>query len=289
MLRKVAFVTYSALPYLTEDDRLALDPLRAEGAETQAVLWDSPDVRWEEFDCVVMRSCWEYHLRVEEFSAWIDRMERAGVRLWNPPQVIRLNMDKRYLEGLAQKGVTVAPSVWLEKGESLSLAAMLRENGWEEAVVKPTISMTAFKTWITSPAQASTDEEAVREILKSSGVMIQRFVPEVRTKGEWSFIFFWKKYSHGVLKRAKAGDFRVQNDFGGYLEDAAPSRSLVEQAQRIVDLVEEPLLFARVDGIDVDGTLLLMELELIDPVLFLGADRHAPLRFASAIMSTALF
>lgn len=286
-MRKVAFVTYSDLPRLTEDDRLAIEPLRAEGAETEAVLWDADDVRWEEFDCVVMRSCWEYHLRVEEFSAWIDRMERMGVALWNPAPVIRSNMDKRYLEGLAKKGVAIAPSVWLEKGATINLEAVLNEHGWEQAVVKPTISMTAFKTWITSPARAGADEAAVREILKSSGVMIQRFVREVRTSGEWSFMFFWKKYSHSVLKRAKPGDFRVQNDFGGYLEDRSPPASLIEQAQRIVDLVEEPLLFARVDGIEVDGTLLLMELELIDPVLFLGADRHAARKFAGAIMSTA--
>jgi glutathione synthase/RimK-type ligase-like ATP-grasp enzyme len=285
-VRKVAFVTYSGLPRLTEDDRLALEPLREQGAEAQAVLWDSPDVRWEEFDSVVIRSCWEYHLRVEEFSAWIERMERKGVPLWNPPRVVRSNIDKRYLEGLAEKGVAVAPSVWLEKGARLNLEAVLREHDWEQAVVKPTISMTAFKTWITSPARARADEPAAQEILQSSGVMIQKFVDEVRTKGEWSFIFFRKEYSHGVLKRAKPGDFRVQNDFGGYLEDSSPSPSLVEQAQAIVNLVEEPLLFARVDGIDVDGTLILMELELIDPVLFLGVDHHAPLRFASAIMST---
>ena len=282
---KVAFVTYSGLPRLTEDDRLAVAPLREQGAEVQAVLWDSRDVRWEEFDHVVLRSCWEYHLRIEEFSAWIDRMERRGVSLWNPPQIVRSNMDKSYLEGLARKGVAVAPSVWLEKGASLNLESVLREQHWEQAVLKPTISMTAYKTWITSPARAGGDEAAAQEILKSSGLMIQKFVREVRTKGEWSFIFFWKRYSHAVLKRAKQGDFRVQDDFGGYLEDAEPSSSLVEQAQAIVDLVEEPLLFARVDGIDVNGTLLLMELELIDPVLFLGADRHAPLRFANAIMS----
>ncbi|MGB7922161.1 MAG: hypothetical protein WCF57_02830 [Pyrinomonadaceae bacterium] len=285
-MRKVAFVTYSGLPRLTEDDRLAIAHLRERGAETEAVLWDSKEVQWEEFDSVVLRSCWEYHLRVEEFQAWVERMERTGVALWNPPPVVRSNMDKRYLKELAQKGVAVAPSVWLEKGASVNLEAVLREHDWEQAVLKPTISMTAYKTWLTTRARAGRDEAAVREMLKSSGVMIQRFVPEVRTKGEWSFIFFRKEYSHAVLKRAKPGDFRVQNDFGGYLEDASPPGSLVEQAQAIVDMEEGPLLYARVDGVDVDGTLVLMELELIDPVLFLGNDDHAPGSFAGAIMST---
>jgi glutathione synthase/RimK-type ligase-like ATP-grasp enzyme len=286
-VRQVAFVTYRGLPRLTGDDRLAIAHLRKRGAEVQAVLWDADDVRWEEFDLVVLRSCWEYHLRVEEFSDWIERMERQGVPLWNPAEVVRSNMDKGYLKGLAGKGVAIAPSVWLEKGGEANLEAVLREQDWEQAVLKPTISMTAFKTWITTRARAGEDEAAVEEMLKSSGVLIQKFVREVQTKGEWSFLFFWKEYSHAVLKRAKPGDFRVQDDFGGYLEDASPSRSLVRQAQAIVETVEGPLLYARVDGIEVDGTLVLMELELIDPVLFLGADRHAPVRFANAIMTTA--
>jgi hypothetical protein len=285
-MTKAAFVTYHELPDLTADDRLVLDHLHDRGVETQAVLWDADDVRWEEFDTIIMRSCWEYHLRPQAFSAWIEMAAQKGLPLWNPPRVIHWNMDKVHLKSLAEAGVNVSPAVWLEQGSAVDLEAVLTEHHWTQAVIKPTISMTAFQTWITTPAQAGPDQAAVEEILKRSGVMVQEFVEEVRTRGEWSFIFFWKTYSHAVLKRAKQGDFRVQNDFGGYLEKAAPSPSLVEQAQEIVDSVDEPLLYARVDGIDVDGTLVLMELELIDPVLFLSEAPHAPQRFAEAIMLT---
>lgn len=286
-MSKAAFVTYHELPNLTVDDRLVLDHLHDRGVETEAVLWDAGDeFRWEEFDTIIMRSCWEYHLRPQLFSNWIEMAAQKNLPLWNPPRVIDWNMDKVHLKGLGLAGVAVSPAVWLEKGAAVDLEAVLREHHWTQAVIKPTISMTAFQTWITTPAQAVRDQAAVEEILKRSGVMIQKFVEEVRTCGEWSFIFFWKTYSHAVLKRAKEGDFRVQDDFGGYLEEAAPSPSLIDQAQEIVDSVAEPLLYARVDGIDVDGTLVLMELELIDPVLFLSEAPHAPQRFADAIMQT---
>ncbi|MGH9845700.1 MAG: ATP-grasp domain-containing protein, partial [Blastocatellia bacterium] len=140
-----------------------------------------------------------------------------------------------------------------------------------------------FQTWITSPAQARSQQDRLEKLVETSGVMVQRFVDEIQIRGEWSLIFFRKEYSHAVLKRAKPGDFRVQDDFGGYLDKLVPSASLIEQAQQIVDLIEEQLLFARVDGVEIDGKFQLMELELIEPALFLRQDSLASRRFADAI------
>lgn len=282
-MTRIAFVTYAELPLLYDDDRLAAELLRSRGIEVEAVLWDSPEVRWEEYDAVVLRSCWEYHLRTEEFLDWIDLMEQKGISLWNPPAVVRENVDKHYLGRLAAQGVRVVPTVWLEPGDNFDLAGIMEQHGWEQAVIKPTVSMSAYGTWITTRSQASSDKGEVRGLLERHGVMIQRFVPEVRTRGEWSFVFFMKEYSHAVLKMPKPGDFRVQQDFGGLLMDSSPQQSLIEQAQEIVRRVKEPLLYARVDAIEADGELTLMELELIDPVLFFARDHLAATRFANAI------
>jgi hypothetical protein len=195
-------------------------------------------------------------------------------------------MDKTYLSSLERKGVCVPPTVWLEKGSAADLGTILERKGWSRAVIKPAISATAFQTWVTCPAQAVGDAALLHEMLLKSGVMVQQFIEEVLTKGEWSFVFYDKKYSHAVLKRAKSGDFRVQSDFGGYLaEDAQPTSRLVEQARLVVELVEEPLLYARVDAVEVGGRLMLMELELIEPALFFGADPRSPGRLADAIIS----
>ncbi|HEX8139583.1 MAG TPA: hypothetical protein VF544_18635 [Pyrinomonadaceae bacterium] len=282
-MTRVAFVTYADLPLLYDDDRLAAELLRSRGVEVEAALWDSQKVKWEEFDAVVLRSCWEYHLRTREFLDWVALMERRGVRLWNPPGVVRENADKHYLRRLEAEGVRVAPTVWVEPGDDFDLAASLEQQGWPQAVIKPTVSMSAYKTWITTPLRAVADDREVREILSNSGVMIQRFVPEVQTHGEWSFVFFMKEYSHAVLKMPKPGDFRTQRDFGGRHAESNPPPRLVEQAQDIILKVKEPLLYARVDGVEVDEELTLMELELIDPVLFFGHSAGAAGRFADAV------
>jgi glutathione synthase/RimK-type ligase-like ATP-grasp enzyme len=282
-MTRVAFVTYAELPLLYDDDRLAAAALRSRGVEVEAVLWDSAEARWEEFDAIVLRSCWEYHLRTREFLDWVASLEHKALPLWNPPGVVRGNFDKHYLRGLAAEGVAVPPTVWLEPGDDFDLASILERQGWARAVVKPVVSMSAYRTWVTSPERAAQDERQVREMLAASGVMVQRFGPEVSTRGEWSFVFFMKEYSHAVLKMPKPGDFRVQRDFGGRLADAAPPQRLVEQAREIVRGVRESLLYARVDGVEADGELTLMELELIDPVLFLGRDAGAAGRFADAV------
>jgi hypothetical protein len=116
-------------------------------------------------------------------------------------------------------------------------------------------------------------------------MMVQRFINEVLTIGEWSLLFFNNEFSHAVIKLPKVGDFRVQEDFGGSSEAAIPPPQLVEDARHILSLIDEPLLFARVDGVEIDGRLCLMELELIEPFLFLGYDPAAPRRLAEAIVS----
>ncbi len=286
-MTRVAFVTYAEFPLLYDDDRLAAELLRNRGVEVEAAVWDSAEVKWEEYDAVILRSCWEYHLRTREFLDWIALMERTDVRLWNSPAVVRENTDKHYLKRLADEGVRVAPTVWLEPGCDFDLAAILEEQGWPQAVIKPVVSMSAYKTWITGPSRAASDAAAVREMLSNSGVMIQRFIPEVRTRGEWSLVFLMKEYSHAVLKMPKEGDFRTQRDFGGRHTESNPPSPLIEQAQKIVSKVKNPLLYARVDGVEVDGELILMELELIDPVLFFGYSAGAASRFADAVESIA--
>jgi glutathione synthase/RimK-type ligase-like ATP-grasp enzyme len=282
----VAFATHRALPQLTPDDRLVLDYLNAEGVAAEAAVWDSTEVAWKDFDCVVIRSCWDYHRRPAEFAAWVSLLETTGVDVWNPPDVIRWNMDKSYLSELERNGISVAATVWLEKNSTVDLGRILSEKQWSKVVIKPTISATAFETWISTPNTVNRDDAAIHWMLQRSGVMIQKFIEELPAKGEWSLVFFNKEYSHAVLKRARQGEFRVQNEYGGYLEEnVSPKSSLIERAQQIVEFIDGPLLYARVDGVEVDGRFMLMELELIEPFLFFNADSQSVARFAQALTS----
>jgi hypothetical protein len=281
----IAFVTYRDLPQLTSEDQLVCSYLQRYGVQTQAVIWDAPDVVWNTYEAVVVRSCWDYHLHPSTFSAWLTDLERLQVPLWNPAPILRWNMHKSYLRDIHTQGVAIPPTCWLARGCQTELGTIFADHGWEEAVIKPAISATAYQTWRTTRRQANHDQPQFAARLQHADILVQQFMDPVVTYGEWSFVFFHKQYSHAVLKKAKAGDFRVQDDFGGTVEVVSPGRGLIEQAQQIINSIAHPLLFARVDGIERDGQLVLMELELIEPFLFLNSDPHAIERFARAILT----
>src|SRR5262249_12250351 len=158
------------------------------------------------------------HYKPEQFQQWIDRVEDRGAGLWNPARVVRCNADKIYLRELQEKGVTIPETIWLESQTQADLQSVLEKQGWQKAVVKPRISATSFRSWVTSPEHAGNQQSAFDELLAASGAVVQRFVDEVQTRGEWSLMFFGGKYSHAVLKQPKAGDFRVQEEYGGSAE-----------------------------------------------------------------------
>lgn len=283
-MNRIAFATHSGLPGLSDDDRLAVAELGRLGARVEAAVWDDPGVRWDRYDRVVIRSCWDYHLHPEAFLDWLGRLERDGVSLWNPAPVVRANVDKGYLVDLAAAGVPAVPTVRLEPGETADLPGLLAERSWDEAVVKPSVSASAFRTRRVRREDAAAAQAELEELLEVSGVLVQRFLPEIQTRGEWSFIFLGGEYSHAVLKRPKTGDFRVQEELGGSSVLERPAPMLVEQARAVAATIPSPWLYARVDGVEIEGVFTLMELELIEPLLFLGWDPKAPARFAEAIL-----
>ncbi len=283
-MSRIAFVTHAGLPGLSDDDRLAVAELSRLGAGVEAAVWDDPGVLWERYDRVVIRSCWDYHLRPGAFLDWLGRLEEDEVSLWNPAPVVRANVDKGYLVDLAAAGVPVVPTVRLERGREADLAGLLAERGWDEAVVKPSVSASAFRTRRVRREDAAPVQMDLEEMLKASGVLVQLFLPEIQSHGEWSFIFLGGEYSHAVLKRPKTGDFRVQEELGGSSVLERPEPALVEQARAVTATIPLPWLYARVDGVEIGGVFTLMELELIEPLLFLGWDPQAPVRFAEAIL-----
>ncbi len=282
-MKKIAFVTYQKAPHLTPDDALAVAPLRELDIEVTSAIWNDPVVNWQQFDAVIVRSCWDYHHQPRQFHQWLDHLKAQQIALWNPAEIMRWNMNKKYLQDLAAKGVTIPPTIWIEAESGADLFSLLNENRFERAVIKPMISATAYRTYRTSPATARDDQSRLDEILRHTGAMIQKFVNEITTTGEWSLIFFAGTFSHAVLKRPRDGDFRVQSDFGGTSHLHAPPAELTTQAEEILRLIEEPLLYARVDGVNSNGRFVLIELELIEPQLFLKIDTAAPRRFAEAI------
>jgi len=286
----LAFATYAAAPALQADDELLAAALGQCEFNVEAVVWSDPRADWRAFDAVVLRSTWDYHLNPVAFRAWLDALDAAGVAVLNPTSVVRWNLDKRYLRALASRGVATVPTRWVERARDAQLDALLDETGWDEVVVKPAVSASAHDTWRASRASAAADAPRLRALAESGAVLVQPFLREIEREGEWSLLFFGGRYSHAVCKRPRAGDFRVQPHLGGTSAPAiappptiaAAERALTE-ALALTGCDAGALPYARVDGCRVDGEFRLMELELIEPTLFLAQEPAAPDRCAAAL------
>jgi glutathione synthase/RimK-type ligase-like ATP-grasp enzyme len=279
----IALVTCEAYPDLTADDRLLLPALERFGLRPVPARWDDPGQRWETYGAVVLRSCWDYHHRFAEFVRWLHDLERAGARVHNPVRTLRWNMRKTYLRHLEAAGIPVAGTVWATMRSTTSLRDIRRSTGWDAMVVKPTVSASAWETWLTDGPAGAADEERFARLLRDRDLMVQPFLPSIVTEGELSLVFIAGEFSHAVRKRPKPGDFRVQEEHGGTAEREPVTPELVRQARRALDAAPGPGLYARADGVVVDGRLVITELELVEPMLYLGWDSAAAGRLAAGI------
>jgi glutathione synthase/RimK-type ligase-like ATP-grasp enzyme len=283
---RIAFVTCERLRDIHDDDRLVADELQRRGFQVTAAAWSDTAVDWRQFASVVIRAAWDYHLDDARYAAWLHRCATEQVNLWNPAAAVLANLDKRYLAGFTDAGVAIVPLQYVERGQTQSLRTLLERRNWSRAVVKPAVSASAYGTWCTSLATAVADQRRWHEEVMQRSLLVQPFADEVVTSGEWSVVFFDGEYSHAVLKTPASGDFRVQEELGGRGKPREPSPAIVEQARRVLSHVAGPLLYARVDGIERDARFVLMELEINEPFLYIGASSGAAERFADAIVRT---
>jgi glutathione synthase/RimK-type ligase-like ATP-grasp enzyme len=277
--RRIGFVTSAELHGLTLDDRAALPWLAARNVEVVPVVWTEPLA--PRLDGLVLRSTWDYHLKLAEFLGWLEAIEARGIPLWNPPATVRWNVDKAYLLELEAGGIPIVPTRHTVRGSGAVLSRLLREAGWNEAVVKPSVSGGAFETWRAGVAAA--DDTRFARQLEAMDCLVQPFLPQLASEGEWSLLFFLGRYSHAVLKTPAAGEFRVQEVFGGVASPVEPPPWVAASAQRALEAANHETLYARVDGVARAGRFELMELELVEPSLFLESAPAAADRFAAAI------
>lgn len=278
----IAFATGDGWRNLTPEDRLIAAHLGGYGFRVDAAVWDDP-VDWRIFDAVVIRSCWDYHLRPAEFGAWLDRLDDLGCRVWNPTGLLRWNSRKTYLEDLQRRGIETVPTVFLSPGTSLDLEALRERLGSDELVVKPAVAASAYGAVRISRHPAGDELERVEALLEERELMAQPLLREVLTVGEWSLVLFAGELSHAVLKVPRAGDFRVQEELGGTSRARRPPPALAAVSRRVVERLDGETLYARVDLVEIDGRGVLMELELIEPWLYFEADPRSPERFRRAL------
>jgi glutathione synthase/RimK-type ligase-like ATP-grasp enzyme len=276
---RIAIATCAAYPELKGDDELLREALRQRGREAASVVWDEEGTDWGETDLCLVRSTWDYHDKYDRFLAWTRRVE-AATALHNPADLIAWNSDKRYLRELGDAGVPTVPTLWVEPGAEVDLESELSARGWEEAVIKPVVDLGAKNL---HRVRADEAPRALSTVLERQDAMVQPFLPSLETEGELSLIYIDGQFSHAVRKQPAAGDFRVQSIWGGTVSAAEAEAEHVEVAEGALAQLDAPLLYARVDLVTgLDGNPALIELELIEPNLYLSTDPAAAERLADA-------
>jgi glutathione synthase/RimK-type ligase-like ATP-grasp enzyme len=253
------------------------------GVEGVPAVWSDASIDWAPFDGVVIRSCWDYHRRYAEFLSWLDLLDARGVRAWNSTSTVRWNSTKRYLLDLAARGVATVPTRIIAEGSPDRVLDTVHAEGWTRFVVKPAVSASAYETHALALPLSDDDRSAIERVAAHDDVLVQPFLDEVATDGELSLIFFDGVFSHAAIKRARPGDFRVQTEHGGTVAPIDVAPSIIERAKRSLEALDSVPVYARVDGVGDERSFRLMELELIEPHVFLGNARGAAERFATAI------
>jgi glutathione synthase/RimK-type ligase-like ATP-grasp enzyme len=265
------------------DDNLAYAPLRALGWEVEAVPWRRPLAAWEQYDVVVIRSTWDYHLVPEEFLAVLRQIQQAGARLENSFDLVQWNIRKTYLRDLAQRGVLSVPTVWGTELGPVDERTILECLGTDQVILKPVIGANAANAYRLSRGSTAWSEAV--QTFAERDYLAQPFLGDVLREGEYSLIYFNGRLSHCILKTPLAHDFRVQEEHGGTIRAVAASSALVQAGERVLAAVRQVPLYARVDLVRMERSFGLMELELIEPSLYLRMDVNAPERFARALDS----
>ena len=255
-------------------------PLERAGMKVETRSWVSAD-ELAGFDLVMPLLAWGYHRAGAQWRAAVDRWEADRVNLWNPPEVLRWNADKTYLGRLADRGAPVVPSRYIERLDDGTLHEAAEAFGTDRLITKPQISASAWQTIRWSPG-------APLDGGPTGPAMIQPFLPAIAETGELSLLYFGGAFSHAISKRPQPGDFRVQPEYDGIIAAHDPAPDERAAAEAILAEVDEPLLYARIDLVrGLDGAPVLMELELVEPDLYLEYDPGAGAAFAAAVAQAA--
>lgn len=270
------------------EDALVVNALGHLGLKVIRLAWDDPNFDWSYTKAILFRTTWNYFDNFPKFSKWLNKVSKL-THLINSEALIRWNIDKHYLQQLKAKGVRIAETLFIEKGDHRTLEQLHLETGWTETVLKPCISGAAKHTYRLNPENRSNHQGVYEVLIAQESMMLQPFQNTIVSAGEISMMIFNGQFTHAILKKAKSGDFRVQDDFGGSVEHYQPTNAEIEFALQTVKACDEQPLYARVDIFkDNDKRIALAELELIEPELWFRHYPEAALVLAEGIMKKLL-
>jgi glutathione synthase/RimK-type ligase-like ATP-grasp enzyme len=276
----VLLATGAEHPELWEDELLLVDALAERGLSAGPGVWSDPAVDWAAARLVVIRSAFDYIRDRDAFCAWADRVE-ATTPLHNAARVLRWNSHKSYLRELEAAGVPIVPTAWVDAGSRTDLARLLAERSWRDAVVKPAVDNGARGALRVHAGDPERGQSHLDLLLAERDVMIQPFVAATETSGERAMIHIDGRFSYAIRKDQMLAGRTFSLDRTPPIDPDPDERALAEQVLSLIP--ESPLLYARVDAVMDDGVARLMELEVIEPVLFFSKVPGSAERLTAAI------
>ncbi|MEY9845299.1 RimK family alpha-L-glutamate ligase [Streptacidiphilus sp. MAP5-3] len=278
----IALLTGRTMPRDVPENDLLVDELRQLGIRAEVHPWDEP-LDWPSFGLALVRTTWDYWDRLEEFLSFADHADgRTALR--NPAQVIRWNCHKGYLVELAGHGVPSIPTQVLRRGADgravdAALAAFREQHGEVEVVAKPAVSAGARGALRALPSAPGTAAH-LADLLERGDALLQPLVESILTRGETSLIFFGEEYSHAVRKVPAQGEYRIHEHHGGTVQAHSPSDAELATARAALAAAPAATAYGRVDLVELPSGPAVMELELIEPELFLPYADGATTRYA---------
>lgn len=272
----VCFLSTDNLEGYVSDDHLAVAPLNDLGWQVTTASWRDDLIDWNDFEAVVIRTPWDYQNEPAAFLRVLESIDRSSARLFNTLDIVRWNLNKRYLQEMEERGCAIVPTIFDTEYSEDQFRRWQRDLARGELIIKPTISATAQHTY-----RLKAYEPAHERVFYAREFMVQPFVPSIVSEGEYSLFYFGGKFSHAINKSPKPHDFRVQEEHGGTITAVEPDEHLLKAGIDALRRIEKELLYARVDLVRRDdGSYALMELELIEPALYFRMCERSPELFA---------
>ena len=273
-------------PYIQnvlKEDGLVMDGLEKLNLRTIKKDWNDTNFNWSSTKSAIFRSTWDYFDQFSNFRNWLD-LVKDQCYLINPYEQINWNLDKHYLLDLQKLDLPIVESVFVSKKTQLNLETISKSKNWKDIVIKPTISGAARHTYHLKNDEIKKFQDKWLSLTNNEDFMVQEFQKNILSTGEIAVMIFGGEYSHSVLKKAKKGDFRVQDDFGGSVEKINPSLEIIELAEKTVKSLKTMPLYARVDIIfDNGNNPVISELELIEPELWFRFKEESAYKLAEIV------
>lgn len=254
---------------IQKEENLIRDALQNNGLRVDVAYWDDVNYDWSKTKIALIRTTWDYYQHISKFISWIDKVSEQTT-LVNSKKLLKWNLDKSYLFDLEKNGVRIVPTVIVKKNNFKTLIEITNEKQWNEIIIKPAISAAAYHTYRLKKEEFKNFENKFSDLVKNHDMLIQPFFASILNQGEASLMLVNGHFTHSILKKAKAGDFRVQDDFGGMVYGYEASKNEINLAEKVFSSCDEIPLYGRVDIMwDDVGLPTVSELEIIEPEIWM--------------------